>query len=100
MNLFGLTEEQFEIVNSLVIDPLKKVNCKVWVFGSRANNKFQKFSDLDILFESSHELDMSFLFKIKSNVEDSNLPIKVDIVNIKELAESYREQILKTRIQV
>ena len=49
MNLFGLTEEQFEIVNSLVIDPLKKVNCKVWVFGSRANNKFQKFSDLDIL---------------------------------------------------
>ncbi|MFN8845848.1 MAG: nucleotidyltransferase family protein, partial [Bdellovibrionales bacterium] len=100
MNFFGLTSEQFEIVNSLVIKPLKNRNCRVWIFGSRSTGKFQKFSDLDILYESTDEIELSFIFNIKSNIEESNLPIKVDIVNIKDLAESYSEEILKNRILV
>ena len=100
MNLFGLTKEQYNLLTTIAIEPLKKANCKVWVFGSRAVNKFQKFSDIDLLYESPQDLELNFIFKIKTELEDSNFPIKTDIVNVKDLAESYREDILKTRIQV
>lgn len=100
MNLFGLTKGQYELLSTLAIEPLKKANCKVWIFGSRAINKFRKFSDIDLLYESSDELELSFIFKIKTALEDSNFSIKVDIVNIKDLAESYREDILKSRVLV
>lgn len=98
MNLFGLTKEQYNLLNTIAIEPLKKENCKVWVFGSRATNKFRKFSDIDLLYESSAELELSFIFKIKTDLEDSNFPLKVDIVNINDLAGSYKEDILKSRV--
>ena len=100
MNLFGLTQEQYELLNTLAIEPLKKENCKIWVLGSRAMNKHKKFSDIDLLYEFSGELELSFIFKIKTALVESNFPIKVDIVNIKDLAESYREDVLKSRIQI
>ena len=100
MKSFGLTKDQYEMLESLAIDPLKKAGCKVWVFGSRATNSHQKFSDIDLLYEFQGDLELSFVFKIKSALEESNFPIKVDIVNIKELAESYRENVLKTRVLV
>lgn len=100
MTLFGLTEKQYELLNTLAIEPLKKANCKVWVFGSRAKGHFQKFSDIDLLYESPHELELGFLYKIKNDLEESNSPIKVDIVNIKDLADSYKENILKARIEI
>ncbi len=100
MNLFGLTKEQYDLLNVLAVEPLKKANCKVWVFGSRVTNKFQKFSDIDLLYEFSGDLELSFIFKIKSALVESNLPVKVDIVNIKDLADSYKSGILEKRVQV
>ncbi len=100
MNLFGLTKAQYELLSAVAIEPLKKANCKVWVFGSRATNKHQKFSDVDLLYESSGELEMNVIFKIKSELEDSNFALKVDIVNLKDLAESYKEDIMKSRILI
>ena len=100
MNLFGLTQEQYALLDAIVILPLKKANCKIWVFGSRVNGKHQKFSDIDLLYESPKELELGFIYKITSELEDSNFPIKMDLVNIKDLAESYRDTVLKTRVLV
>ena len=100
MNLFGLTPDQYIILKNLAIDPLKGKGCKVWVFGSRAKNTNQKFSDIDLLYESAVPLELNYLFEIKSNLEESNFPIKVDIVSADELAESYKDDILSTRVQI
>lgn len=100
MNQFGLTQEQYELLTNLAVAPLKNAGCKVWIFGSRSTNKFKKFSDVDLLYEAPGELGLSFFYKIKTALEDSNFPLKVDIVNIKDLAESYKEDILKTRAQI
>lgn len=100
MNLFGLKKEQYQTLAVLAIEPLKNAGCRVWVFGSRATGEFQKFSDIDLLYEAPEELALSFIFKIKSALQDSDFPIKVDIVNLKNLAESYREGVLKSRIEV
>ena len=99
---FGLSEQQFEILNKILIQPLKKKNAKVYVFGSRARGKHHPFSDVDILFEESSDIlisDME-LSRIKEALEDSRLSVKVDVVNSKNLAKSFVETVTKEKIEI
>ncbi len=97
---FGLTDTHYATIVDLAIRPLKSVGAKVFVFGSRARGDQRKFSDLDLAVESTTPLSLSFLAKIRSALEDSDLPIKVDIVDMSELAESFRNNVLQERIEV
>lgn len=36
---FGMTKEQYQILEDLVIAPLKQNNVRVFIFGSRTNSK-------------------------------------------------------------
>lgn len=100
MRKYGLSEVEFQILKDLLIDPLKDQGAQLWIFGSRARGDHQKFSDIDILFSVSKKLPEIFLFNIKDSLEESNLPYKVDLVNLENLAKSYRDDVLKDRIQL
>ena len=90
----GLTKEENNFLFSELILPLKKMGCKVFLFGSRANGKYKKFSDIDILYVEPLEADK----KVASNkiqnliatMEESSFAYKVDLVNYNELAQSYK----------
>lgn len=97
---FGLEDKDWNILRSLVIDPLQNLGATVWVFGSRATGRFRKFSDIDLLYDSKQVIPAHMLFKLKSEIEESDLPIKVDLVSLSDLAEGYREQALRDRIEI
>lgn len=99
---FGLTDSEYDLLRCLVIEPLAKRGARVWIFGSRARGDHKKFSDIDILFEISDRavLPAGFLSRIQEEVEESRLPYKVDLVEMRQLAESYREGILKDRREI
>lgn len=99
---FGLTSDEYELLNNLAIDPLKKYGAKVWIFGSRARGDQRSFSDVDILFELpvETEFESGFLFEIKDRLEESRLPYKVDLVQLQDVAVSYLPGILKDRIEL
>jgi predicted nucleotidyltransferase len=75
--MFGLTLDQFEILKTLVLKPLKERKAKVFVFGSRARGTHHVFSDIDILFEENlnNPISLVELSLIKENIENSNLTI-------------------------
>lgn len=97
---FGLSDDHFSIIADLAIRPLKANGAKVFIFGSRARGDHRTFSDLDIAVESPTPLSLSFLARIRSALEDSDLPIKVDIVDMAELAESFRNNVMQERLEV
>lgn len=98
---FGLSNDQFEILRTLVIQPLKAKHAEVYIFGSRARGKHHPFSDIDILFKDVHQLiSMSEISNIKESIENSKLAIKVDLVNAADLAESYRQSVDAEKILV
>lgn len=94
---FGLSDDQFKILENILIQPLKAQNAKLFVFGSRARGNHHPFSDIDILIEQDplHPISANLIFNIQSELEDSNLAIKVDLVLKQNLAPSYRESILR-----
>lgn len=97
---FGLTKQEFEQLEQTLFAPLRNAGAKIWIFGSRARGDHKKFSDIDILFEltESKALPSGLLSKIKEDLELGNLPYKVDVVERKNIADSYRDQIEKEKI--
>jgi predicted nucleotidyltransferase len=99
---FGLNDTHFKIVDALLFAPLKRNNIKVYVFGSRARGKHHPFSDLDVLYvlPKNINLNLSLISSLKEKLENSNLPIKIDLVSLDDLVDSYKSQVLSEMIEV
>jgi len=95
---FGLAENHWQNLLLIAVKPLKDVGCKVFVFGSRAAGSFNPFSDIDLFFTGS--APESLLIKIKSELEDSELPIKVDLVAYTDLPKSFLPSINVSQIEI
>ena len=96
----GLTKSEFDIIVKEVIEPLKSIKARVWVFRSRAREDYKKYSDIDLLFELDEDstIPPGFIYNIELRLEESNLPYKVELVNVEILADSYRDSVMKDRI--
>ncbi len=99
---YGLTEQEIQVLNKKIIQPLKKYKAQVYLFGSRANGKFKKFSDIDILYVSKESCPVpaSVISQIIIDIEDSEFAYKVDLVSSKELAKSYEENVNREKIEL
>ena len=98
MKKYGLTDIELKLLMKLCVDPLQKLNAKVWIFGSRARGDYTKSSDIDLLYEVENNLGLSVIGKIESDLEESRLPYKVDLVDLNHLASSYREGVFREQI--
>ncbi len=93
---YGMTEEQFAILDQLVIQPLRTHGAEVFIFGSRALGTNHPHSDVDLLFKSNvtEKIPANKIAVLKEAIEESKFPFTVDLVDDSELAESYRPQVI------
>jgi predicted nucleotidyltransferase len=97
---YGMTDDQYDLLDQLVIQPLKSHGAQVFIFGSRVQTGHQLHSDVDLLYESNSILPAGFISKLKETIEESRFPFAVDLVEMKSLAQSYRQRVLSERIQL
>ena len=73
--------------------------CGCYIFGSRVGTSYHHHSDVDILYSMSagKTVDAVAISKIREAIEESRFPFKVDLVDEKDLAESYRSNVSRTR---
>jgi predicted nucleotidyltransferase len=67
---------------------------KIFIFGSRAKENNRKFSDIDIAIKDS-KINSQKLAKTRFELEESNLPYKVDLVDYDELDEKILEKAIE-----
>lgn len=72
----------------------KEENVKVYLFGSRAEGKNTPYSDIDLAFESDKDVSEK-LSQLRYILEESNLPYKVDIVDLKNAP--YLKQVIEEK---
>jgi predicted nucleotidyltransferase len=83
---------------SIVESILKKYlpsNTTVWIFGSRAKNHARKFSDLDLAIDAGKKLPATTLTNIKFDLEESDLPYKVDVIDWNTISKNFKNLISK-----
>ena len=71
---------------------------KVWVFGSRATETAKRFSDLDIALEGDAPIAYETISKLKHAFTESDLPMRVDVVDWNSLDEEFKQAIDVQRI--
>ena len=71
---------------------------KIFLFGSRARQDHNLFSDVDIgVFPRDKSAWRKIIF-LKERIEESNIPYKVEFVNLKEGSDDFKNEILKDAI--
>lgn len=87
MSHIQMDEHHYQIVKKI----LNHYNVKTMIFGSRAKGTAKKFSDLDLVLLDP--VEGRKLTSIKSDLEESNLPYKVDIIQWNELDQNFQNHI-------
>lgn len=73
---------------------------KVWVFGSRANAKAKKYSDLDLVLLGDAPIATKTLFSLRAACAESNLPFQVDVVDWHRIDEAFQKIIQQNYVVI
>jgi len=73
---------------------------EVWVFGSRATRTAKPYSDLDLAIITEERLPLATMADLTTAFDESDLVVKVDVVDWAATSETFREIIRKTAVVV
>lgn len=88
-----------EKLRSLVLAYLKEYPVKIYLFGSRAKNKAQYTSDVDIALLPEKVLPPDLISRLQEKIEESTLPYFVDIVDLSKVNKKLRDTLLSEAIE-
>jgi predicted nucleotidyltransferase len=87
-----------ELVKRIVLDALQGRRVKVWLFGSQATSRARPHSDIDVAILPLEPLPGSVLPTLRQALEDSNSIYNVDVVDLLDVDERFRQRVLKEGI--
>jgi len=87
--MIDLKPEELEIVRTILKASVP--NYEVWAFGSRVSHRARPFSDLDLAIIADSPLDFAQLGELYDTFSESDLPMKVDVLDGSCVAENFRE---------
>lgn len=93
-----LNPRDWEIVRSILARHVPQY--EVWAFGSRAKRTAKDYSDLDLAIITEHPLSLSLSAALSDDFTESDLPIKVDVVDWATTGEAFRRIIERDKIVV
>ncbi len=74
-------------------------DAEIWAYGSRINGEAHEASDLDLVVKSFNDVNKS-LFELKELINDSDIPIIVDILEFDKIPLSFQKEIEKDYISI
>ena len=73
---------------------------KVWAFGSRARGDNRAASDLDLAVDVGRALTLIELAALCAGFEESTLPYKVDVVDMRQISAAFRDIVMASGKQI
>ncbi len=71
---------------------------KIYLFGSRARGTNSPRADIDIALDAGHELEPRDVYEITCMFKESNIMYKIDVVDLYQVSDLMRSEILKDKI--
>lgn len=94
----SVAETSLAEVRRLVLEGLGDHRAKVWLFGSRAVGGARESSDIDVAVLPLDALPPETLARIRDALDESTVPYRVDLVDLRSSPGSLRERILREGI--
>ena len=99
MNKLDVQPEHLAILKN-ILEKYLPSSAVVYAFGSRVKGSAKKFSDLDLVIDARERLNRSVMTNIASDLEESDLPYKVDIIDWNTISETFKKIITDDRVMV
>lgn len=72
----------------------------IYVFGSRANGAAKRGSDLDLAVDAGRPLSRAEAGALADGFEESDLPYRVDVVDMHNVGEAFRGIVERGRVRL
>ncbi len=86
--MLDLKPEMLETVKKILVEHVPEFD--VLAFGSRVTGAVKEFSDLDLVIMTKEPLSIRRISRLKEAFSESDLPLKVDIVDWAATDENFR----------
>lgn len=90
--MFGLEEKHLDFIKETLKKNISNPEAKFYIFGSRARGKYREYSDVDIAIDCP-DLTASIKSKLELEFENSTFPYEVDIVDLNNIKENFKNLI-------
>lgn len=89
--MINLESKHLETVKAILAQYVP--DAEVRAFGSRVNGNAKSYSDLDLAIMSERKLGLMEMAGIESAFEESDLPIRVDVLDWQTISKTFKEVI-------
>ena len=93
-----MKDSDLDAVRKIVLSGLGEHKARIFLFGSRANGKAGRASDIDVGVLPVDELPIGLLSEIRSSLEESNVPYEVDPVDLSHAEQELRRRVMEEGI--
>jgi len=93
-----LAETELQIVLGLLARHVP--HRRVPAFGSRTTGRTRRYSDLDLAVEGDQPLDIATYAALIDDLRESDLPFKVDVVDLAVVGEDFRVIVQRTGVPI
>ncbi len=84
-----------KLVKSIVLRNIDLDNYKVFLYGSRASQKYSHSADIDIGIMGNRPIERGVIKKINKELEETDIPYHIDIKDFFSVDEKFKEVALK-----
>lgn len=88
-------DKYVKLAKEIVLRTVQDAPFQVFLFGSRAINSNNKFSDIDIGLLGKAPVPVMLKMQLENVLEESIVPYKVDIVDFFNVSNDFKNQALK-----
>ena len=89
-----------ELLKQTVRKYLPDESYKAFIFGSHVTGKNRKFSDIDLGIIGPIPLTPREYISIKNDLEESDLPYRVDLIDFMKVSDKFKQVSLNNTIQI
>lgn len=95
MKAMLLKDEWITEITAIVKKHVHDDSARLFVFGSYATGNQKHYSDVDIGIDAGTPLEIMIIARIKDELEESNLPVTVDVVDFARAKASFKKVALQ-----
>lgn len=91
---YGVSAAERELVVRLIRSLLP--NARILAFGSRVRGEAKRYSDLDLAIDAGAPVSFERLAQLGERFAESELPYKIDLIDLNGVTDDFRGHVLAT----
>ena len=87
--MIDVSQKNLQIIKNILRKHLPGIEIRA--FGSRVRGDAKSYSDLDLAIVATEKLPLTTIFALKEELQESNLPFRVDIIDWNRISDSFKK---------